>query len=111
MVEVGPARPATAVQPSAGPVYRHVDAEERFPTIQPTTLYKLFDSSVRQHADLECLGMREVKCGVAVGVKPHQRVTVLGPNCPEWMVAIQVGQWIIMAGRAGARGAWGCGLG
>ena len=115
VVQVGPARPGSASQPSAGPVYRNVAAKDGFPTIEPTTLYHLFDSSVKAYGDRECLGRREVKDGVAgpfvfktykevgeevakiasglmaLGVKPQQRVSVLGANCTEWMVAMQVG--------------------
>ena len=116
VVEVGPARPATAGLPSAGPVYRNIAAKDGFPTIEPTTLFELFENSVKKHADKECLGRREVKDGVAgpfvfktykevgaevakiasglmaLGVKPKQRVTVLGGNCTEWMMAMQVVQ-------------------
>ncbi len=27
----------------------------------------------------------------ALGVQPQQRVGVFGANCPEWMIAMQVG--------------------
>jgi long-chain acyl-CoA synthetase len=29
----------------------------------------------------------------ALGLKPNDKVGVLGPNCPEWMLAMQVGVW------------------
>ena len=115
VVEVEPAKQAVDGKPSAGPVYRSVVAKDGYPTIKPTTLYEMFDSSVKAYGDRECLGKREVKDGepgpfvfktykevgaevdkiasglMALGVKPQQRVTVLGPNCTEWMVAMQVG--------------------
>lgn len=81
-----------------------------------------------QHGPQPCLGHREggafkylsyAEAGEAVaalggalvnvaGLQPHARVAIMGPNSPEWMLAMQVGG---ARGREGRRGflRWGLG--
>lgn len=80
------------------------------------TLYELFEKSVGDFADSPCLGYRPKENGVVgkyefwsyaetrlkvqalssvlmrdYGLEAGGKVGIVGPNCPEWMVAIQVG--------------------
>uniref|UniRef100_A0A7S0R5D9 Long-chain-fatty-acid--CoA ligase n=1 Tax=Chlamydomonas leiostraca TaxID=1034604 RepID=A0A7S0R5D9_9CHLO len=84
------------------------------PRLEVSTLYELFTRSVEKFPGNECLGVREkladgkvgeykfqtykevgeqvtqLASGLrAIGVNPKHRVGILGPNCPEWMVAMQ----------------------
>eukprot|EP00887_Chlorella_sp_A99_P003085 scaffold9.g3085.t1 len=110
IVEIEPARPATADKPAAGPVYRAAIAKDGPPTIPGVSnLYEMFQASVEQFGDRPCLGKRTgdgpytwltyketaehaAAIGsalVAVGVGPHARAGVYGANSPEWMIAMQ----------------------
>jgi len=79
-----------------------------------TTLYELFQNSAKKFATEKCLGYRPIVDGVAgdykwftyaevakkvddiasgvsaLGLKKNDRVGVYGPNCVEWMIAMQV---------------------
>ncbi len=115
VVALGETRPATKDKPSASAIYRHAGSKDGFPKLEVNTLYELFTRSVEKYADKDCLGQRvknadgtagpfkyksykavgeEVKVianGLAaIGVKPKQRVGILGPNCPDWMETMQV---------------------
>jgi len=78
-----------------------------------TTLYELFQNSAKKFATEKCLGYRPIVDGVAgdykwftyaevakkvddiasgvsaLGLKKNDRVGVYGPNCVEWMIAMQ----------------------
>lgn len=120
LVEVAPARPESGSTPSAGPVYRHVAGKDNFPTIEVNTLYELFLRSSTKYANEKCLGHRpklangevgafefktykqvadevsRVASGLAsLGIIKDSRVGVFGANCPEWMIAMQVGVRLI----------------
>lgn len=58
LVEIEPARPATDGKPSASPAYRHISARNAFPTLEVSTLYQLFERSVKRSPQSPCLGMR-----------------------------------------------------
>lgn len=58
LVQIEPARPATDSKPSASPVYRHISAKDAFPTLEVSTLYQLFERSVKRSSQSPCLGMR-----------------------------------------------------
>lgn len=118
IVALGEPRPASAdgKVPSASAIFRHAGSKDGFPSLDVSTLYELFSKSVEKYPDNDCLGVRvknadgtagayqfktykQVSDEVAllasglraIGVDPKQRVGVLGPNCPEWMMAMQVG--------------------
>jgi long-chain acyl-CoA synthetase len=75
-----------------------------------SSLYDMFQLSVKKYGDNKCLGARTGKNGeyewmtysevnekvsligsamAAVGLEAHGRVGVYGPNSPEWMMAMQ----------------------
>lgn len=117
MVTVGEVRPAAGDTPSASKIYRNAVAEKEFPTIDASTLYELFQNSVRKFGGEKCLGWRPIdsETGKAgdykwmtyaetnekvqaiasglsrLGITKDNRVGVYGVNCPEWMIAMQVG--------------------
>lgn len=116
MAVVEEARAAAGDKPSAGPVYRHISAKDGMPTLDATTLFELFERSAEKYASNACLGSRPIdaagKAGpfvfktyaevaaqvkalasglAAIGGAPEKKIGVLGPNCPEWMVSMQVG--------------------
>lgn len=118
LIEAEPARPATADAVSSSPVYRSCYAKDGFPKLEGvTTLYELFTRSVEKYAKNACLGARSApgadgKAGpyvyqtyeevgaqvvklasglAAIGAPPKSKIGVLGSNCPEWMMAMQVG--------------------
>jgi|LauGreSuBDMM15SN_2_FD.fasta_scaffold52283_3 long-chain acyl-CoA synthetase len=102
---------------SASAAYRNVSAKDGFPAIGITTLYENFTRSVDKYPSNKCLGWREKKADgsvspyvwktykevgndvalLASGLKAVDavpkggRIGVFGPNCPEWMIAMQVG--------------------
>jgi long-chain acyl-CoA synthetase len=77
-------------------------------------LYELFQSSVKKYSNEKCLGYRPIVDGVAgdyvwftyaeiakkvedvasgiaaLGLNKKDRVGVYGPNCVDWMIAMQV---------------------
>lgn len=116
LVGLGEIRAATASKPSASKIYRLPIAKDGFPKSEFTTLHDLFEKSVAKFAQLPLLGWRpfdengkvqpykwmtyeetaarvkEVASGLAaLGLTAGQRVGVYGVNCPEWMMAMQVG--------------------
>ncbi len=117
VVAVSEARPAADGKPSASPIFRAAGSKDKLPSLEGvTTLFDLFERSVKLYAANQCLGARtkgadgkagefvwqtysEVAADVAslasglraIGVNPKQRVGVLGPNSPYWMKALQVG--------------------
>lgn len=81
------------------------------------TLFELFEKSVQDFAESPCLGRRTKHKGVVgkyefctyaetrvkvqalssvlmkeYALKPGSKVGIVGPNCPEWMIAMQVGE-------------------
>lgn len=113
--EVAPAQAANGSKPAVGPEYRNVLAKDGPPSLDGvTTLYELFQRSVKKYANNKCLGHREVKDGKAgpfvwetyaevdkavaaigsalasVGVTAGARVGIYGSNAPQWMKAMQV---------------------
>ena len=101
---------------SSSGTYRHATSRDALPQLEGvSTLFELFDRSVKQYPDNECLGARtkgadgsagpfvfksykeigaevaDLASGlIALGVRPGARIGVLAANCPEWMVAMQV---------------------
>jgi long-chain acyl-CoA synthetase len=116
-VAVGDPRPAAGSRPSQSSVYRSYVAKDGFPTIDVTTLYDSFRLAAERYSAQPCLGHRPIdtetgkpgpfvfqtygevaaKVGAlasglaAQGLKKGARVGVYGPNCVEWMLALQVG--------------------
>ncbi|KAG2442580.1 hypothetical protein HXX76_002665 [Chlamydomonas incerta] len=109
-----PARPAASGKPEVGPVYRPAFHKDGWPKLEGVeTCFDLFEKSCRLFADCPCLGERAVEDGqvgpyrfltfreveetvaavasayVKLGIKPHDRIGVLGANCKEWMMAMQ----------------------
>lgn len=114
LTEAGPAREASGNKPSASPIYKsEMFKGKDFALAGVTTLYELFDNGVKNFSSKKCLGWRPivddaageyewwtyaetgekvaaVASGIATtGIAPGSRVGVLGPNCPEWMLAMQ----------------------
>ncbi|PNH06502.1 Long chain acyl-CoA synthetase 1 [Tetrabaena socialis] len=116
-VQVEPGRPAVGDQPSLGPAYRHMWAADGPPAAPhgATTCRELWSGSVRRYGGCRCLGWRppnpEGKPGpysymtydeaeeqvvrlsaglAAAGLRSGDRVAVLAPNSPEWMLVLQV---------------------
>ncbi len=100
IVEVGPARPATADKPATGPAYKYYKSKDGNPSLPGvTTLYELFSNSVKTYPNNPCLGRRTADgysfltyaetgeqvaaIGAALkhaGVQPHGRCGVYGSN-------------------------------
>ncbi|MEW5304926.1 MAG: hypothetical protein WDW36_007501 [Sanguina aurantia] len=115
LVQVEPARAATDTTPSASPAYRHISAKDAFPTLEVSTLYQLFERSVRRSPHSPCLGMRykgtdgqvgpfvfqtygevdkevaNIASGLAneLGKTATQSISVFGANCSQWMITMQ----------------------
>lgn len=92
-------------------VCRAVIAKDGPPMMENcSSLYEMFQQSVAKFPNKNCLGARTGKDGAyewmtykevndvvshigsamaSVGLKPHGRVGVYGPNCKEWMMAMQ----------------------
>ncbi|KAK9806319.1 hypothetical protein WJX72_010249 [[Myrmecia] bisecta] len=94
---------------------RNIVAKDAFPTLPSgaTTLYEVFEESVKHHGDRPAVGWRPVEQGKAqdftwltykqvhgkvvavtaalqeVGLEPHGRVGMYAGNCPEWPVVLQ----------------------
>jgi long-chain acyl-CoA synthetase len=124
LIPTGETRAAGGDTPSASRIYRNVVAKDGFPSIEATTLFELFQSSVAKYSGEKMLGWRPIDAstgkagsyewltyeevnekvqaiasGLAdLGVKAGDRVGVYGVNCCEWMMAMQVG-----AGGLGAK--------
>ena len=115
LVEITPSRDASGDQPSRSPGYRHAKHKDPPRCEYATTLYEVFQHSVKVHGDKPCLGHRpKSKDGVAgdytfltykevadkvkafaaslraAGVQKPERLAVFGTNCSEWMIAMQV---------------------
>lgn len=115
LVETTPARDASGDKPSRSPGYRHVKHKEPPRCEYASTLYEIFQHSVKEHGEKPCLGHRpknkdglagdytfltysevadKVKAFAAslraAGVRKPERLAVFGTNCPEWMIAMQV---------------------
>lgn len=116
LVGLGEIREATPNKPSASKIYRLGIAKDGFPQSEHATLHELFQKSVAKYSKEPLLGWRpvgedgkvgpyewmtyeetgarvnEVASGLAaLGLTAGQRVGVYGVNCPEWMMAMQVG--------------------
>lgn len=121
--EVAPAQPANGSKPAVGPEYRNTIAKDGPPSLEGvTTLYELFQRSVKKYGKNKCLGHREVKNGEAgafvwetyeevdkdvtaigsalasVGVTAGGRVGIYGSNAPQWMKAMQVQLMVVVVG-------------
>lgn len=115
VVQVGEATPASGDKPACGPILRSHLAKDGYPVLENvTTLYELFQRSVKTYGDRPCLGKRKIVDGKAgdyefdtyfqvdgkvsavgsalsgLGLGPHSKVGVFGSNCPEWMISMQV---------------------
>ena len=117
IAEIGSDRPASSTIPSASKIFRHASAKDGFPTLDGiSSLYELFTQSVDKFPNNKCLGHRPkladgtvgpfswktykevadevalIASGIkAVGVVANGSIGVFGGNCPEWMIAMQVG--------------------
>lgn len=114
IVEVAPGKAATANTPATGPEYRNVIAKDGPPKLDGiTTLYELFQASVKKYGPTPCLGHRPVVDGkagdfvwetydevdkkaaaigsatVAIGLEPGSHVGIYGANSKEWMHCLQ----------------------
>ena len=59
MYEVGPGLPQTDDTPSTGPTYRNVYSQNGFPKLDGVnSLYEVFQKSVRERPNQDCLGVR-----------------------------------------------------
>jgi long-chain acyl-CoA synthetase len=108
-------RQANREIPSASAVYRHSCAKDGFPQHEAPTLYETFIRAVAKYPTNQCLGWRPknpdgsagdyvwktykefgdevvlVASGLKnVGACAKGSIGVLGTNCPEWMLALQV---------------------
>ena len=110
-----PSEPTKDGAPTRSPAYRNSKHATPPTGTGEKTLFEVFESSVKRFGDKPCLGHRpigpdgkaqdyvwltykEVQTKAAsfasalkgLGVQKHQRVAVMGVNCPEWMLTIQV---------------------
>ncbi|GAB2298461.1 Long-chain-fatty-acid--CoA ligase 2 (Long-chain acyl-CoA synthetase 2) (Fatty acid activator 2) [Dionaea muscipula] len=114
-VKVEDGREGQDGRPAVGPVYRNLLAKNGFPPPDPelNSAWDSFKCSVDKHAGNRMLGWREnidgkfgpyiwktykqvyeeVLCiGSALhacGAEPGARIGIYGPNCPEWIVAME----------------------
>lgn len=110
---VSPPRPAAGDGPTSSAVYRNKLAKDGFPSIEPTTVYELFELSAGKYGDTACLGHRPKVDGVvgdfefltytkakaavkeiadglkSIGAETGDRIGVYGGNSPSWMLALQ----------------------
>ncbi|GIL73086.1 hypothetical protein Vretimale_4702 [Volvox reticuliferus] len=114
LAEVEPARPAQDGRPEVGPVYRPAFHREGFPKLEGIeTCFDLFEKSCKLYGDCPCLGERTAEgtqagpyhfitfqevweavaaagsAYVKLGLKPKDRIGVLGANSKQWMIAMQ----------------------
>ncbi len=114
LVESEPPRQASGDVPSASAVYRHAAAKDGLPQNESPTLFESFNRAVAKYPNNKCLGSRPKKADGTVGDyawKTYKEVAdevtqlasglkgigaaakgsigVFGPNCAEWMVALQ----------------------
>ncbi len=117
LVQIGEPTPASEGTVSSSAIYRHVAAKAGFPSLPVTTVYELFKKSVEKYPNNKCLGHRpkladgsagpfewatysetaqkveQLASGMKVlGAMPKSKIGVLGINCPDWMIAMQVCQ-------------------
>ncbi|GMH02287.1 hypothetical protein Nepgr_004126 [Nepenthes gracilis] len=116
-VEVEGGREGQDGGPAVGPVYRNILAKNGFPPLAPelNTAWDSFRLSVEKHPGNRMLGWRErnntngkfgpyawktykqayeevLNIGSALracGAQPGARVGIYGPNCPQWIVAME----------------------
>ncbi|GMH02733.1 hypothetical protein Nepgr_004572 [Nepenthes gracilis] len=114
-VKVEDFRPATEAMPSAGPVYRSIYAKNGLTHVPDgvESPWQLFCDSVKKNPNNPMLGSRQItdgkagpyvwltykevydsaiRIGSAIrsrGVNPRDRCGIYGPNCPEWIIAMQ----------------------
>ncbi|GBF91020.1 hypothetical protein Rsub_03875 [Raphidocelis subcapitata] len=116
LIEVAPGRRAARDRPAVGPTYVGAANGGAPPTMPGgETLYELFSASAEARPGARCLGHRPIAKGVAgpyewqtfgqvrervagvaagmrgLGLEAGDKVAILGVNCPDWMVAMQVG--------------------
>ncbi len=117
LIEVEGKRESTPNTPSASPVFRHASTKDSgFPAHDCKTLFETFNRAVELYGSNPCLGHRTINAdGTArdfefktfkqiaedvtmlgsglkgIGAKAKASIGILGSNCAEWMVAMQVG--------------------
>ncbi|GMH34395.1 hypothetical protein BSKO_02229 [Bryopsis sp. KO-2023] len=114
LTEIAPKRDAENGKPSASPVFKSTTFKDEDVSIAGvSTLFEMFDASVKKFSGNKCLGWRPIVDGKAgdykwwtygetgekvanlasgvatTGIVAGSKVGVLGPNCPEWMLAMQ----------------------
>ncbi|XRB05902.1 long chain acyl-CoA synthetase [Pycnococcus provasolii] len=114
LVAVAPPRAASSALPSASATYRNSSAASGMTTPAFDSLYHMFRASVSKFPQNKCLGYRPTINGVsgdyawltysevgdrsekiasamkkAANLAKGDRVGVYGPNCPQWMIAMQ----------------------
>eukprot|EP00249_Psilotum_nudum_P002233 c15163_g1_i1 orf=1-981(-) len=115
IVKVEDAKEGLNGKPSSGPVYRCALAKDGCPPPAPgiDTCWDVFNCSVKKYPDNKMLGHRDIVNGKAgkyvwktyqevyyqvidigsairaSGVGPGGRCGVYGPNCPEWVIAME----------------------
>ncbi len=71
-ISVGKGRPEQGDNNTIGPIYRSQVARTSWPTIpQVTTLYELFERSVRKNPERRCIGWRPIQNGQAAAYTFH----------------------------------------
>lgn len=71
-IAVGKGRPEQGDRNAIGPIYRSQVARTSWPTIpNVTTLYELFERSVRKNPERRCIGWRPIKNGEAAPYTFH----------------------------------------
>jgi long-chain acyl-CoA synthetase len=114
-VKVEEGRKGRDGNPSVGPVYRNLLAENGFPSADPDmcTAWDVFRVSTEKYPENRMLGWRELNDGKfgpyiwktykevyeevlhigsalrASGAKPGSRIGIYGSNCPQWIAAME----------------------
>ncbi|KAK3195595.1 hypothetical protein Dsin_026905 [Dipteronia sinensis] len=114
-VKVEEASPATEKRPSAGPVYRWINAKDGLLELPPglESPWKFFSDTATRIPSKQVLGRRKVSDGKvgpyiwityqeaydaairlgsairALGVNPGGHCGIYGSNCPEWVLAME----------------------
>ena len=71
-IAVGEGQPEQGEKKAIGPIYRSQVARTAWPTIpNVTTLYELFERSVKNNAERRCIGWRPIKNGTAAPYTFH----------------------------------------
>lgn len=115
VVKIEEGKEAKDGRPSAGPVYRSVNAKDGFPPLLPgmETCWDIFCMSVEKFPENQMLGYRETENGKAgkyvwltykevydivmkvgasirsCGISKGGRCGIYSTNCPKWMISMQ----------------------